>query len=164
MRTLILMRHAKSSWDDPSLADFDRPLNERGVRTAPLMGDVMRREGLSPDVILSSTANRARQTAESARAAARIAVDPVFDGRIYEASPIALRQVVSEIDDRHGTAMLVGHNPGMEGFVQYLTGRIEPMPTAAIAVIELDISRWRDVSSDSGRLLRVFRPKELISS
>lgn len=164
MRTLFLMRHAKSSWDDPSLADFDRPLNERGKRNAPFMGDFMRLEGLAPDIVVSSPAMRARETAESVKERGDLSAGIVFDGRVYEASPNVLREVASGVDDAYAVAMLVGHNPGMEGFLQYLTGRLEPMPTAAVAVIELDISRWRDIAADSGRLVKVFRPKELMPS
>ena len=163
MKTLFLMRHAKSSWDDPSLADFDRPLNERGIRNAPFMGELMRREGLVPDVIVSSPAMRARTTAELAKQAGNFTAGIVFDGRIYEASANALREVASGIDDSHASGMLVGHNPGMENFVRYLTGRVEPMPTSALAVIELDISRWADIAEDTGHLHNVFRPKELIT-
>jgi phosphohistidine phosphatase len=164
MRTLFLMRHAKSSWDDASLADFDRPLNGRGERTAPLMGELMKREAFAPDIILSSPAERAKQTAIAAKKAGGLDAEMTFDDRIYEASPNALRQVASEIDDRHSSVMLVGHNPGMEGFVRYLTGQLEPMPTAALAVIDLDIEGWADVAENSGTLRNVFRPKELTSA
>ena len=161
MRTLFLMRHAKSSWDDPSLADFDRPLNARGERDAPRMGELMRRESFAPDVIVCSPAARARQTAIAAKEAARLGAEIRFDERIYEASPNALRQVAAEIGNDHESLMLVGHNPGMEGFIRYITGLIEPMPTAALAVIELDIGSWSEISDDTGRLVNVFRPKEL---
>lgn len=164
MRTLLILRHAKSSWDDASLADFDRPLNGRGERTAPLMGEVMRQEGLAPEVILSSPATRAKQTALATKGAAGLDVELIFDDRIYEASANGLRQVVSEIDDRYSSAMLVGHNPGMEALVRYLTGQIEPMPTAALAVIDLDIDAWAEITEDRGTLRHIFRPKELTSA
>jgi phosphohistidine phosphatase len=157
------MRHAKSSWDDASLADFDRPLNERGERTAPTMGEMMKRAGLVPEVVFSSPAKRARQTAEAVRQAAGLSAEVLFDDRIYEASANALRQVAAGIDDRFASAMLVGHNPGIEGFIRYLTARAEPMPTAGLAVIELDIGSWSEIAEDTGRVDNVFRPKEMTS-
>jgi phosphohistidine phosphatase len=155
------MRHAKSSWDDPGLSDFDRPLNDRGTLAAPLMGEVIGKKGLSPDVIISSPARRASQTAELVRPALGTEAEIVFDRRIYEADVGALREIVQQIDDQYDTAMLVGHNPTIAEFLQYLTGRIETMPTAAVAVVELDIGRWAEMTNDSGRLAAIFRPKEV---
>src|SRR5436190_5546197 len=126
MKTLYLMRHAKSSWDDASLSDFEGPLNDRGLKAAPFMGKLMREKGLEPNVILSSPANRAKQTAMLVKDASGFPHEIRFDDRIYEASPQSLLQVASEIDDANMSAMLVGHNPGMEGFIRYLTGSLEP--------------------------------------
>lgn len=162
MKTLLLLRHAKSSWDDPALADFDRPLNERGRRAAPFMGGLLRREGLVPDVVVSSPAVRAKQTAEAVIAAGGFDAAVVFEESIYEASPNALREAVAAIDDAAATAMLVGHNPGIEGFIRYLTGEIEPMPTAAVAVVSLDIESWADATDNCGTLNMVLRPRDLM--
>lgn len=160
MKTLYVLRHAKSSWDDAELADFDRPLNERGESTAPFMGEFMAASGFEPEVIVSSPAVRARDTARLAKEAAHLAVDTVYDERIYEASSRTLQLVASSIDDRFESAMLVGHNPGMEGLVRLLTGRSEEMPTAALAVIDLDIEQWSEIDSGLGALRRLIRPKE----
>lgn len=160
MKTLFALRHAKSSWDDPDLADFDRPLSDRGRSTAPFMGEVMNRNGFSPDVILSSPAVRARDTALLAKDGGELTAEVRYEEGIYEASAKALRQIVAAIDDRNRSAMVVGHNPGMEGFVQYLTGRVESMPTAALAIIDLDIAKWSDIDSASGILRKVIRPKD----
>jgi phosphohistidine phosphatase len=159
MKKLYLLRHAKSSWDDASLADFDRPLNDRGLRTAPLMGRLMREKKFVPELVLASPAERASTTATLVRAAAGFGPEIRHDDRIYEASPGTLLQIAAGLDDEYGSVMLVGHNPGMEGFVRLLTDSIEPMPTAALAVIDLDISRWSDVGAGAGRLRAVFRPK-----
>src|SRR5688572_19085866 len=113
MKTLYVLRHAKSSWNDPHLSDFDRPLNDRGERTAPFIGKLMRDRGLIPDVVISSPARRALETAKLVREAAGIEPDILFDERIYEASPQALRQVAAEADDLLASIMLVGHNPGI---------------------------------------------------
>lgn len=162
MKTLLLIRHAKSSWDDASLADFERPLNERGRRAAPFMGGFLRREGLVPDVVVSSPAVRAKQTAEAVIAAGGFDGALAFEDSIYEASPNALRDAVAAIDDAAATAMLVGHNPGMEGFIRYLTGEIESMPTGAVAVVSLDIDSWAAATDSCGTLDMVLRPRDLM--
>jgi phosphohistidine phosphatase len=160
MKTLYLLRHAKSSWGDPDLADFDRPLNDRGKSAAPFMGDLIAAKGYEPSLILCSPAKRANQTAELVKKHAGIGTEIRFDAKIYEASPNALRQVVSEIDDSVDSAMLVGHNPGIEGFIRYLTNEIEPMPTAALAVINTEIDTWAAIGSGCGTLTAVHRPKD----
>ena len=116
------MRHAKSSWSEAGLADIERPLNERGLRTAPFMGELMHERGFDPDVILTSTAVRARRTAVLVKEAGKLDGVMQFEPRIYEASPNELRQIVSRVAESHESAMIVGHNPGIEGFIRYLTG------------------------------------------
>ncbi len=160
MKTLFILRHAKSSWDDPDLADYDRPLNDRGRKAAPFMGDVMQRNGFVPDVILSSSAARARETAMLVKADAAPNAEIEYEDHIYEASPQTLLQVASAIDNVHESAMIVGHNPGIEGFIRFLTGKLESMPTAALAVVDLDISNWEQIDTESGRLRKIFRPKD----
>lgn len=162
MKKLLLMRHAKSSWDDDALADFERPLNERGQVAAPFMGDLLRREGLVPDALVASPAVRAAQTAEAVTSAGRFNREVVFEESVYEASPNALRQALAAIDDAASTAMLIGHNPGIEGLIRYLTGETELMPTAAVAVIGLDIESWNSATDGCGRVEAVYRPKDLM--
>ena len=164
MKTLYVLRHAKSSWENAELADFDRPLNERGETAAPFMGKVMRSHEFVPALILSSPAVRARETARLVKEAAGFDADIKYDEQIYEASPQTLRQVVSAIDERFESAMIVGHNPGMEGFVRLLTEKLEPMATAALAVIDLNISRWEQISGSTGELRQVIRPKDEMKS
>src|SRR5689334_12446246 len=135
MKTLYVLRHAKSSWDNAELEDFDRPLNDRGESSAPFMGEFMTANGFEPAVIVSSPAVRARETARLVKEAAHMPAEIVYDDRIYEASPRTLQTVAASFDDRFDSAMMVGHNPGMEGFVRLLTGRSEEMPTASLAVI-----------------------------
>ncbi|NOT46159.1 MAG: histidine phosphatase family protein [Acidobacteria bacterium] len=160
MKTLLIMRHAKSNWDDASLADFDRPLNDRGLRTAPFMGELMTSRDIRPDLVIGSPAKRAMQTALLVKDSAGLNCPIQFNERIYEASPLTLHGVVSELSDEYSSVLLVGHNPGMEGFIRYLTGRIEPMPTAALAVIELDAESWSDLTGETGRLTAIYRPKD----
>jgi phosphohistidine phosphatase len=164
MKTIYLLRHAKSSWDDAALSDFKRPLNERGMNTAPFMGEVMSRRGYSSSVIISSTAERAATTAELVKESAGLNAELRSDHRIYEASPNTLRTVASEIDDAMDSAMLVGHNPGIEAFIRYLTGSVEPMPTAALAVIELSIDSWKDLDAECGTIVEIIRPKDEMRS
>ena len=162
MKRLFILRHAKSSWAEADLADFDRPLNDRGLRTAPLMGRYAAEHGYVPEAVVSSPARRARETAEMLKSGAGINVDIRFDDRIYEASPGTLFQVISEIDDTFASVVIVGHNPGMEGLIRQLTGQIEPMPTAALAVIDLDVNSWRKIAPGTGRVVTVARPKALM--
>jgi Phosphohistidine phosphatase SixA len=161
MKRLYVLRHAKSSWDDASLADYDRPLNERGLKTAPFMGRLMRERGYLPDAVISSPANRARKTAKLASEAAGVRSPILFDEQIYEASPQTLVKVLSGVDDKAASAMVVGHNPGMEGLIRFLTGETAAMPTAALAVIDLDIENWSEIDHLSGKLVEVLRPKEV---
>ncbi len=160
MKTLFIMRHAKSSWDDANLSDFERPLNDRGLKTAPFMGEVMAKNGFTPEIIVSSPAMRARQTAELVKNSAAFEAGIQFDERIYEASPMRLLEVVSEIEDEYASAMIVGHNPGFENIVRVLTGKLEPMPTAALAVVELEIDSWKETNAETGDLRKFIRPKD----
>lgn len=163
MKRLFLLRHAKSSWDDPSLDDLDRPLNDRGMRSAPFMGEVIAERSFVPDLILTSPARRAAQTASLVKESAGLQCPMTSDERIYEAGPPKLCQIISELDDILTSVMLVGHNPSMEGLVKYLTDRFESMPTASLAVIDLDIKSWKDTAPTTGILVELIRPKEIRS-
>ncbi len=161
MKTVLLLRHAKSSWENSYLSDFDRPLNARGLETAPFMGKIIAKNHFQIDLIICSPAKRAQQTASLVKETAQINSEIKYDDRIYEASPIRLLQVGSEIDEKFISVMLVGHNPGFEGLIHLLTGKIQPMPTAALAVIDLTIGRWNEINADCGDLRTLLRPKEL---
>lgn len=162
MKTILIMRHAKSSRDDPSLEDKDRPLNERGRKDAPRMGKLLREEKLTPQAILSSPARRARDTASAAAQACK------FEGKIelvpefYYASLEAFWQALAGLPEQVQRVMLVGHNPDLEELVQELTGEMVPMTTAAVAWIELPLERWVDFKPGlTGKLVKAWRPKEL---
>ena len=161
MKTLYLLRHAKSSWDDLNLKDFDRPLNKRGLKAAPKIGAYLRKEKIRPDVILSSPAVRAKETTTMVSDATGLAGVVAFEERIYEASAQQLFEIVAGFDSRISTAMMVGHNPGFEELLAALTGESQPMPTAALACIELNIEKWSDVSAGSGKLKWLIKPKDL---
>jgi phosphohistidine phosphatase len=161
MKTLLLLRHAKSSWKDGSLADHDRPLNKRGRRDAPRMGRWLAEIDLVPGCIVTSTALRARTTAEEAAEASGFDGEIVETPDLYHASAEAILRVTRELPDPHGRAMLVGHNPGLEDAIDDLAGAYEIMPTAALARIDFDADGWRDVAPGMGRLVAIWRPKEL---
>lgn len=163
MKKLLILRHAKSSWDDPELSDFDRPLNKRGLAAAPFMGRLIAEREQIPDAIFSSPAMRAAETAALVREHGNIPAEITFDERIYEASPQALRQVVADVSNNVESLLVIGHNPGIEGFLLYLTGSLRPMPTAALAILELDIDNWSAITSNSGRLIELIKPKDEMS-
>jgi phosphohistidine phosphatase len=163
VKTLLLLRHAKSSWADPALDDHDRRLNERGRRDAPRMGDLIRVRRLSPDVIISSDAVRARLTAEAVAQTARCSGKIQLDPRLYLADPGSIVNVLRTLPDSNAdTVMVVGHNPGLEDLIAKLTGEHPDMPTCALARIALPIVHWRDLRvSSEGTLLALWRPKDL---
>ena len=161
MKKLLLLRHAKSDWGDASLPDFERPLNERGRRAAPLIGRFIREQGLHPQLVIASPAQRTMDTASLVIAASGIEAETRYDERIYEAQVANLLQVISEIDDRKTEVLLVGHNPGVESLIEYLTGETRRVPTAALASMTLDVGRWREAGRQSGHLEWLVKAKEL---
>jgi phosphohistidine phosphatase len=161
MKTLYLLRHAKSSWDDPDLKDFDRPLNKRGLKAAPRVGALLQKQKLQPDIVLSSPALRAKQTTHIVCEAAGLSSLINFDERIYEAGVQRLFEIVIGFSDTINVAVMVGHNPGFEELVSALTGESQRMPTAALACIELKIKKWSDLTGGSGKLKWLVRAKDL---
>jgi phosphohistidine phosphatase len=161
MKTLLVLRHAKSSWSDPALDDHERPLSTRGRRDGPRMGELVREHGLIPDVVISSDAMRARLTAEAVVAAARCAGEILLDQRLYMANPADILSLLRTVPGEAETVMIVGHNPGLEELVAQLTGERQDLPTAALAQIVLPIDQWRDLGrSTRGTLLGHWRPKD----
>jgi phosphohistidine phosphatase len=162
MKTLYLLRHAKSSWGEPGLRDFDRPLNERGREAAALVGRHVVEKKMRPDLLLVSPATRARQTAVLVAESAGLPPGLLFyDERIYEADAARLLTVVSSVRASARAVMLVGHNPGMEELLRLLSGEARHMPTAALACVTLDVGKWDKARAGAGRLEWFIRPKEL---
>ena len=162
MKTLLVLRHAKSSWNDSALGDHERPLNERGRRDGPRMGRLLREYGLIPDIVISSDAVRAQRTAEAVAEAARYVGEILLDERLYLASPADILSLLRAVREDADRVMVVGHNPGLEGLVEQLTGEREDMPTATLAQIVLPIDRWGDLQpSTRGTLVGLWRPGEL---
>ena len=162
MKSLLILRHAKSDWGDPGLGDQKRPLNKRGRKTAPKMGHLLREKDLLPDLVLSSSALRARTTAEMVAEASGYQGKIELLPALYAAPPEAYIAALSDLPDTLQSVMVVGHNPGLEELLQDLTGKYEPLPTAALAYVRLPIHSWAELADDAaGELVHVWRPKEI---
>ena len=168
MKTLTLLRHAKSGWDDPVARDFDRPLNPKGQRAAVAVGRNMRSLGLHFDHVAASPAVRVTETLDHVAAGYGSTIAPAWDQRLYLASAATLLDLVHEFPDAAETALLVGHNPGLEELVLELVpeGALretveEKFPTAALAEMQFDVASWKDVAEDGGTLIRFVRPRDL---
>ncbi|MCU0267277.1 MAG: histidine phosphatase family protein [Acidimicrobiales bacterium] len=158
MKTLHLLRHAKSDWSDPSLADHDRPLNARGRRSRRLLAEHV--VGWPVDLVRSSTARRARATAKPLAAALGLTVET--DPALYGATGEELLEIVRRLPEPAVAVVLVGHNPGIEELSWLLTGASGAYPTAALGTIELDCERWAVVGRGAGRLVAHVTPAELV--
>jgi phosphohistidine phosphatase len=170
MKRLSLLRHAKSSWDDPVERDFDRPLNGRGRRAARRMGEWLRDSGLAFDRVVASPALRVRQTVEEVEEALGDRLRPEWDQRIYMASAATLFDLVQETPDTVAHLLLIGHNPGLEDCL--LLGAEDdgsPLrqeaaikyPTATLATLRFDGPSWADVGEQGASLERFVRPRDL---
>jgi phosphohistidine phosphatase len=162
LKTLLILRHAKSSWKYAKLSDHDRPLNQRGKSDAPRMGRLLAREELVPDLIISSSAARALATAESVALACGYESDIQHTRDLYHAGPDAYIELLQEVQDDCQRVMVVGHNPDIEELLAELTGEWVRMPTAALAQVALNVDHWFDLTLENVQpLLHVWEPKEL---
>lgn len=168
MKTLTLLRHAKSSWNDPVAADFDRPLNKRGRRAARTIGREMKNRELRFDRVIASPAVRVIETLDDVTEGYGSPLHPQYDRRIYLASPAALLDLIHEIDDETERLLLVGHNPGLEQLALLLADGGElrdevavKYPTATVAEISLPVHHWRQVRKGMGNIVRFIRPRDL---
>jgi phosphohistidine phosphatase len=165
MKTLLLMRHAKSSWKESNIPDHDRPLNRRGRHDAPLMGKLLRDQKMNLDLILSSTALRAETTAKLIAKAAKYNGRIILDKMIYNAQPGDLLIIVSNCSDKYNCILLVGHNPTVEETAQMITNTPEiTMATCSIAHLTLSIDTWADLKEKktfNSKLENFWTPKEL---
>lgn len=167
MKRLGLLRHAKSDWDDMNLRDFDRGLNARGRKGARLMGDHIREQGGTWDSALASPAERVKLTLE----ASGLNLPVQFEESAYLADAGTLIQLLSAFDDSADAVLLLGHNPGLQEVALELVAPdaedelfhevLQKYPTAAFAVLELDIDSWRDIEPGCGRIVHFARPRDL---
>ena len=170
MKTLILLRHAKSGWDDPVSRDFDRPLNPKGQRAAAMMGRHMRSLGLEFEFVTASPAARVKETLAQVETGYGSDLAPAWDQRLYLASAASLLDLVRELPDGAASVLVSGHNPGLEELVLLLVpddrnpAREDlevKFPTASLAVLHFDVESWDQVSAGSGELVRFVRPRDL---
>ncbi len=161
MKTLLIARHAKSSWQRDDIPDYDRPLKGRGKRDARTLGLHLLEQELMPQLIISSTAKRARQTAKLIAEAAQYEGDILLEPTLYEAGPMGYIKALQSIDESYQRVLLVGHNPGLEVLLEVLTGEARWLTTAALAWVELPISAWSEIQEYvGGRLVSVWSPKQ----
>ena len=164
MKTLYIVRHAKSSWDERGISDHDRKLNARGKRDAPKMGELLNGKGYHPDIIYSSSAERALTTAKIISEKIAYPTDNIVVTKsIYDATTNDLVELINKIDDKYETVMLFGHNPGFTVLANLLANKyIDNMPTCAVAVIELNVESWKEIESDCGKLIAFEYPKKYL--
>lgn len=167
MKRLLLMRHAKSSWDDETLADRDRPLNRRGERAARRMGRLIVKEDLSIDAVLCSTAERTRETwqriatalAQAGRSQPRVSFEP----ELYLCSAHQFVDIIRHQPSIVNNLLVLAHNPGLENWLARLTGHAEAFPTGALAVVSCELTDWTALSYDTrGHLKHLWRPRDLV--
>jgi phosphohistidine phosphatase len=162
MKTLLLLRHGKSSWDDPELEDYDRPLANRGQRGSKLIGRWLQKSGLKPNVVLCSTAVRARET--WAIVSEQLSKAPPVDwlGELYHCPVEGFVNVLRQLPASVSTVLIVGHNPGMEDLLARLCGERKKFPTATLARLECEIDEWGDFDSDIPCTLKALvRPDDV---
>ncbi|HSE16456.1 MAG TPA: histidine phosphatase family protein [Pyrinomonadaceae bacterium] len=159
MLTLYLLRHAKSSWADESMRDFDRPLANRGREDCATVGEFIREKGIDFDLVLVSTAVRTRETVALVKERAKFSSEVRYDDRIYEATTSQLLEVIAEVDRE--TVLLVGHNPGIADLLALLTCEHLQVTTATFAKIDINAPAWSANLRNNGTLAWIVRPKEL---
>jgi phosphohistidine phosphatase len=160
VRKLHVIRHAKSSWKDISLDDFDRPLNKRGKLNAPLMGARLKKQKIVPDIIISSPALRSKITAEVIAKEVKYSKNIHYNESLYESSVSEIYNALTKIDDKHGVAFLFGHNTGINIFVENFVNLSENVPTCGIVEIEFNCKKWTDISTKNAKLISFDYPKK----
>ena len=164
MKTLFLVRHAKSSWSTPGMRDFDRPLNERGMNDAPKMASFLQKSGVTPDLLVSSPAKRALTTARFFAAVFRIKEsDIVLNPDIYEAEPTDVLRIISELPETSSTAMIFGHNPTFTDIAnRFSEDIIENVPTCGVVCIKSRAEKWNELFEGNSRIAASWFPKEVL--
>ena len=161
VKTLLLMRHAKSSWRDSATSDHERQLNGRGRRAAPFMGELLLKNQLIPDHIITSTAVRALETAKAIAAATGYQGSLEISRQLYLAEPPVYLQAIEDAPSGKERVLLVGHNPGISELLLLLTGEERDMPTAAIAQVQLPLSEFTGIANGArGQLVNFWRPRD----
>ena len=163
MKTLYIIRHAKSSWADANQPDFERGLNERGKKDAPRMGKRLKEKSIHPDLILCSSAKRAYSTAKRIAKILNYPKEKIKEDRtLYHAGEDTILSVIQELKDKHQTVLLFGHNPGLTDFVNTLMneeGNIDNIPTCGVVAFKLQVDSWKDVCWGCGKMMFFDYPK-----
>jgi len=159
-KKLYIIRHAKSSWNDMSLSDFDRPLNKRGKANAPLMGTRLKNKGVIPDIIISSPARRAMATAKIIAKKVKYTNEIILNKDIYELDSDRLHKILTKLDDENTIAFLFGHNPDLNMLAEYYVDFDDNIVTCGVVEIEFDCKRWKDISPKNGKLISFDYPKK----
>jgi phosphohistidine phosphatase len=160
MKILYIIRHAKSSWEDISLSDFERPLNKRGEKDAPFMGKVLKELHVRPDIVYSSPALRAKMTAEIITKEVHYDKDILFVDAIYEADVRTLHEFITTIDDENSIVFLFGHNTSLNEVAYKYVGFNENIPTCGVVSIVFDIENWSEISERNAKFLSFDYPKK----
>jgi phosphohistidine phosphatase len=161
MKTLLLLRHAKSSWKQPELNDHDRPLNKRGKREAPKVGQYIKENDLVPELILCSTARRARDTAQAVIDEIGYEGDIELLSDLYLSDPACYLDVLKRLPDDINRVLVVGHNPDLDALLTLLTDVSQHLSTAALVQIDLPITNWSELNeATNGRLQKLWAPRE----
>jgi phosphohistidine phosphatase len=162
MKTVLLMRHAKSSWKDHSMPDMERPLNKRGKKDAARMSSLLKDKELVPKEILSSPAVRAKMTAEAVAEKSGFKGKIEYQDNFYLAEPPVYAAALKALPDDVERVMLIGHNPGLEALVQILSGQIESLPTAAIAYLVVPVKHWSELDGETrAEIIEIWQPHKL---
>lgn len=162
MKTFFLIRHAKSSWDHPELSDFDRPLNKRGNRDAPKMGRQLLELKVVPDLIISSSANRAKTTASIiAKEIGYQEENILLEEDLYHASTFDIKSVIQSVSDEHNTIFVFGHNPGFTDLANQFNPKdyIPNVPTCGIVTIQSKATTWKEVNTENSKAIAFIYPK-----
>lgn len=160
MKKLYVIRHAKSDWSNPALDDFDRPLNKRGKKNASFIGRILRKKNIHPNLIISSPAYRARETARKIAKKIHFQNEIMYNENIYESSLKTILEIVNFIEDEHDEVFIVGHNPGLNMLAFYLIEFNKNLPTCGILEIEFDCESWREVNKRNAKLVSFEYPKK----
>jgi len=160
MKKLYLIRHAKSSWDELEVDDFDRDLNKRGYKNAPMMAKRLKKGCVEPDIILSSSAKRAKKTAKMIAEGVGYSEKIVFDDKLYVAMPKVLLKKIKNIKDKHKTAFLIGHNPELNMLAEELVGFDDNIVTCGVLEIQFSTKSWDKISADNAKLISYDYPKK----
>lgn len=162
MKTLLLMRHAKSSWKDESLTDHERPLKKRGKKDTKLIAKVIKKKNLIPDLILCSSAVRTKETVEILTEALDYDGKIIYSDELYMGEPQDFVNALKDVKNKYESVLVVAHNPGLEAYLQIIDGKIESVPTAGLGYLVLVLEDWNEISLETmGDLIGFWKPKEL---